>query len=107
MDEKILQQIFQRLERVEQAVFAKRQKPEHVKQKAVVHKGATGGVRLLVEDGFFNKKKQFGEICDAATARGYLYSKQAFQEALNRLSKKGGPLVALLEQGRKIYAIRK
>lgn len=107
MDEKNYIEILRRIEHLEKAVFAKSVKPDVEKNDSVQHKGATGGIRLLVKEGFFDHKHFFGEVCDAAAARGYHYSKQAFQEALTRLSTKEKILVAIEEKGKKVYAIRR
>ncbi len=107
MDEKDYTEIVRRIERLEKAVFADTAKPTAKKAESNTHKGATGGIRLLIEEGFFNHKRHFGDVCSAASERGYHYSKQAFQEALKRLSMKDRTLVALEEKGKKVYAIRK
>lgn len=108
MDKIPMKQIVQRIERLEKAVFVSDgTSPTEKKPKPNKHKGATGGIRLLIDEGFFNKKRFFGDICDALATRGYHYSKQAFQEALTRLSTKKKVLVALDEKGKKVYAIRK
>ena len=106
MDEKLIKQILDRLSRLESVVLGENKDTAKKKGSATKYKGATGGVRLLVDQGFFSKKRQFGEICEAASSRDYHYSRQAFQEALSRLSK-GRELVALTEKGKKVYAIRK
>jgi len=107
MDESSIKEILRRIERLEAVVFAKGTKPTNSKNESSKHKGATGGIRLLVDEGFFSKKKPFGEICDAAATRGYHYSKQAFHEALTRLATKEKILVALTEGGKKVYAVRR
>ena len=107
MDEKAYAEIMRRIELLEKAVFADNAKPVAKKTESNTHKGATGGIRLLIEEGFFNHKRLFGDVCSAASARGYHYSKQAFQEALKRLSMKERTLVALEEKGKKVYAIIK
>jgi hypothetical protein len=69
--------------------------------------GATGGIRLLLSKGFFKTKRLFPEVTSELKAEGYLYSKQAFQAALTRLSSRPGPLATLRENGNKVYAERK
>ena len=107
MDEKIYVEIVRRIERLEKVVFADSAKSNVKKISSNKHKGATGGIRLLIEEGFFDRKRLFGEVCNAASAHEYHYSKQAFQEALTRLSTKEKVLVALQEKGKKVYAIRR
>jgi len=70
-------------------------------------KGATGGLRFLVSKGFFDRKRNFGEINEALASHGYHYSKQAVQTPLNNLSKAGFLLVSFREGGKKVYAKRK
>ena len=69
--------------------------------------GATGGLRLLVSNGFFDQRRRFSEIEKELNKQGYHYSKQAVQTPLNRMSRTSGPLVGLKEQGHKVYAKRK
>ena len=109
MDDKVLKGIISRLERLEHEVF---RSGKQVANKRAAdtkkYKGATGGIRLLVDEGFFNKKRSFSEICKALENKDYHYSKQAVQTPLNNLSSsKGKLLVALTEKGRKLYAKRK
>jgi hypothetical protein len=96
-----------RVEKLEGVVFgeAKRFKPET--RRPADHSGATGGVRLLVEEGFFDSRRTFTEISAELEKRGYHYSRQAIQMPLTRLSKIGGPLVSLRGKGRNAYAKRK
>jgi hypothetical protein len=69
--------------------------------------GATGGLRLLVSNGFFDQRRRFSEIEKELNKHGYNYSKQAIQTPLNRMSRPSGLLVSLKEQGHKVYAKRK
>jgi hypothetical protein len=69
--------------------------------------GAIGGIRLLVSKGFFKQRRSMGEVIQALSDEGYLYSKQAFQIAVTRLSKTGGPLTAVKQGKKKTYADRK
>ena len=109
MDNKIVKERISRLEKLERAVFAQaKTKSTTSKLDPKKYKGATGGIRILVDNGFFDKKRSFGEICKALEGKGYHYSKQAVQTPLNNLSStKGRLFVALTEKGRKLYAKRK
>jgi len=69
--------------------------------------GATGGVRFLIAEGFFNSRRSFAEVEKAMQDNGYHYSKQAVQMPLTRLSAIGGPLVALKDKGKNVYVKRK
>lgn len=95
-----------RIEKLEKSVFGNGEAKSRGGKKEIF-KGATGGVRLLVSNGYFDEKRQFAQITSELEKLGYHYSKQAVQEALNRLSHVGGPLVSLVERGRKAYAKRK
>ncbi len=108
-DEKVLRNIMSRLEKLERAVFRSRKGTTSQADKdAKKYKGATGGIRLLADEGYFDKKRAFGDICKALESKGYHYTKQAVQTPLNNLSSsKKKILVALTEKGRKLYAKRK
>lgn len=108
MEDKAIAQLVARLEKLERVVFSgdkksKRNSPD----KPNKYKGATGGIRLLVDEGFLDNKRSFSEICKKLENKGYHYSKQAIQTPLNRLAKKERVLVALTEKGKKIYVKRK
>jgi hypothetical protein len=105
MDLKTEMEIIKRIERLEKFVFAKGKKSVQTSDKKF--KGATGGLRLLIENGFFDKKKSFGEIKSQLSQKGYNYSNQAVQTPLNNLSKSGGLLVGFKEGGKKVYAKRR
>ena len=107
-NDKTLNDLLVRIEKLEHAIFGdkaskKLQKPANQQS----FKGATGGIRLLISNGFFDKKKNFGEIKEALTKAGYHYSNQAIQTPLNNLSRSGGPLVGFKQGGHKVYAKRK
>lgn len=108
-EDKVLKNIIYRLEKLEGAFFGSAKKavnkaPTDTKK----YKGATGGIRLLADEGFFDKKRSFGEVCKALEGKDYHYTKQAVQTPLNNLSSsKGKLLVALIEKGEKRYAKRK
>lgn len=102
--EKEIQKIIARLTRLERAVFGKKEKRVPQKEN---FSGPTGGVRFLISRGFLKKKHALREVRAALGDHDYHYSKQAVHEALNRLSGKHGPLVALKEGSKKFYVERK
>ncbi len=105
-----LNNIEKRIEKLEIFADSNKESPspqEKIDKKTQEYKGATGGIRLLISKGFFDKRKSFGEIKAALAEANYHYSNQAVQTPLNKLSKAGGPLVGFKEGGRKVYAKRK
>lgn len=104
--DKIISGLVTRIEKLEKAVFGGvKPKPQFSGKKDF--KGATGGLRLLISKGFFDRKRSFGEIKEALASHDYHYSNQAVQTPLNNLSKAGGLLVSFKEGGKKVYAKRK
>ena len=80
-NEKIIADLISRVEKLERAVFANKS----VKSKPVDKQnfqGATGGLRYLVEKGFFDRKRNFGEIKKGLADNNYHYSNQAMQTPL-------------------------
>lgn len=108
-DTQILKNLVARLERLEKLLLPANQLTvSRGANKEKDYGGATGGIRFLADSGYFDKKRTFGEICWALEEKGYNYSRQAVQTPLNKLSSvKAGLLVALKEQGKKVYAKRK
>lgn len=98
------EKLLRRVEKLEKTVFRTQIKTVAVEPD---FKGATGGLRLLLSKGFFDRRRPFSEIESELQAKGYHYSKQAIQTPLNRLSVANGPLVALRAKGKKYYAKRK
>lgn len=103
-EDKAISGILLRIEKLEQAVFGQ-QKIAAPKRNDFT--GATGGLRFLIAEGFFARKRNFSEIESELHKHNYFYSKQAIQTPLNNLSKTGGALVGLKEKGKKVYAKRK
>jgi hypothetical protein len=99
--------LLKRIERLESLVLPNARKREEGIEAKTEYSGATGGLKLLVTEGFFDKKKYLGEINSALSSKNYNYSPQAIQSALNRLSKPNGLLVKFQEKGGKVYAKRK
>lgn len=77
------------------------------KESGTNYSGPTGGVRYLIDKGFFKDKQELSATRSKLSEEGYHYSRQAVHEALKTLSRQIGPLVALKEGSRKIYVIRK
>ncbi len=105
-NEKTIKSLLIRVEKLEKVVFGKNSKKAK-NPEPKTFKGATGGLRLLLSKGFFDRKRTFGEIKQGLADHDYHYSNQAVQTPLNNLSKTSGPLVSFREDGKKVYAKRK
>jgi hypothetical protein len=105
-----IESIESRLATLEGLMSAKRSGSEpvdHVDTSERAPKGPSAGLRALISDQFFAKKRFLEEVRAALSERGLFYSTQAVHMALVRESRRDGRLVALREQGRKFYAERK
>jgi hypothetical protein len=108
MKEKEIINILKRIEKLETAVFGSATKVKKLAAKDKSgYEGPTGGIRLLIDKGFFDAKRTLADVRARLAENGYHYSIQAAQTGLNRLSKTGGPIVALKEGGKKAYVKRK
>ena len=66
IEKTILKEIVVRLERLERVFLPSKGKPARsARADDKKYKGATGGIRLLADEGYFNKRRLFGEICKA------------------------------------------
>jgi hypothetical protein len=100
-----LDDLTKRIEKLERTVFGGPNPQKDVRVEEF--KGATGGLRLLLSQGFFDQRRTFAETKAELEKNGYNYSRQAVQTPLTRLSNVGGPLVSLTGKGRNAYAKRK
>lgn len=80
---------------------------ERREKDASNYSGPKGGVRLLMERGYFKSKHSAQDVKTALEKEGYLYQAAVIQTALNRMVLKSGPLVNMKENGTKVYAERK
>jgi hypothetical protein len=53
--------------------------------KPPVFKGASGGIRLLISEGFFKQPKTLPQVSDRLRQEGFTYTKQVTSVALLRL----------------------
>jgi hypothetical protein len=106
--EKQVQELTSRVEKLEAALRPRAKAPAK-KASGDDYKGATGGVRYLIDKGFFDKhKRKLGDVTKELGANGYHYSSQAIHDALSRLSNGASmPMVVLKEGGVKKYVRRK
>jgi len=108
MDQKeINRQILGRLKRLESEVFGNKNSITRIFRAKKIFKGVTGGIKLLITQGLFKKKRTFIEIKEALNKKSYFSSLQAIQTALDRLSTSKGPLVKLKQGKKNYYAERK
>ena len=108
MDGNFLEQIKERLEKLEFAVFGDDHKDKILMPPNKKYSGAKGGILLLIDKNFFeNIRRTASQVRTAMTEQGYNYSIQVVQTTLNRLSSRNGPLTAMKEGKIKVYARRK
>jgi len=77
------------------------------KQNNKKYKGVKGGILLLIEHGFFKKKRIAADVRTELEKRGYIYQRSVVQTTINRLSVKKGPLTSVKEGKSKVYVERK
>lgn len=104
-EKRLLQQIVDRIKRLEKTVLNGEKKVK--KRGRENFAGPSGGIRLLVSEGFFKTKRSLSDVRSALAKKDYHYSAAAIQTALNRLSTRVGPLAAFKEGGKKLYVKRK
>ncbi len=104
--DKTIQEIIARLTRLEKAVFDRKVKQAPGSQQENFA-GPSGGVRLLISKKFFKTKRNLGDVRKALGENDYHYGAQQVHNALNRLSRRNGPLVVSMEGGKKFYVNRK
>lgn len=104
--EEINKNIYARLEKVE-ALLGGEKYTKVIEGKVQNFSGAKGGALLLISKGFFSKKRNAPEIKAELDKLEYFYNIQVVQTALNRLSGKKGPLIAMGGKGKKVYVKRK
>ena len=95
-----------RLLRLEKVVFGK-DKQISKPTKAESSAGPSGGVKLLISQGFFSKRRSLADVREAMAKNDFYYRTSAIQTALNRLSTRTAPLTASSEGGKKVYVRRK
>ncbi len=100
--------IIGRLEKLEKAVFARKNDPGvSISTSPRNFSGPKGGILMLIESNFFQTPRVASEVMSSLGENGYHYSIQAIQTALNRLSNLKGPLNTLRGGKKKMYVKRK
>jgi hypothetical protein len=100
-----IDEVHARISRLEAAVFGSADSKPAFQARSF--SGPSGGVRLLLEQGFFVTKRSLADVRAALDKAGYQYGAAQVQTALNRMAVRNGPLVTHVEGGRKHYARRK
>lgn len=98
--------IIQRIEKLEETVFKKKEKVIAINNKRDFA-GTKGGILLLLSEAHFNKLRSAQDVKNELAKNDYFYSIQVVQTTLNRLTKEKGPLVSMKEGGKKFYVKRK
>ena len=107
MDYKAIKQLMTRIEKLEREVFGSGSKAPNKKNIEPKYKGPTGGIQLLISKGFFNRARTAPSVKEEIAKNNYFYRIQVVQTALNRLSRRNGPLAAFKQDGKKVYVSRK
>lgn len=105
INEKEFKQLVSRVEKLEKVLLREpKTKDLGTNEK---FSGASGGVRLLHSNGFFDQRRKLADVRTEMRKHGYDYSLQAVDAALARASKPGHILTTFREGGGKLYAKRK
>jgi hypothetical protein len=96
-----------RIARLEKAVFGHNSNTRRTIKAQQSASGPAGGVRMLIDTGFFKGKRNLGDVRTQLEKHEYYYSTQVIDTALRRLAKKNGPLVIVKQNGNNLYVKRK
>ncbi len=99
------------LKELESYLLVETQGGKHLPTKKPHYSGASGGVRLLFEEGYFNEARSFPEVTAQLRQEGFNYSRNTISMALLR-AVRSRLLVRLHAEGREgrkkwVYIIRK
>lgn len=104
---KMEREIIRRLEKLEKAVFGDGAKKKVTDKRSRSNSGPSGGIRLLIDEGFFSSARSLMETCAALKQKKYHYSNIVVSNALRRLAKIRGPLVVIKSVKPHTYVERK
>lgn len=107
MDRNSIEQIIARIEKLEAVVFSSPEQRTTKLKSASAYAGPAGGIRMLIDEGYFRQMRTAKEVHSLLESRGYHYQKHVVQNALNRLASKNGVLVGQDKKDGKIYVDRK
>lgn len=107
-EDKILQEIREikeRLVEIERIVLSKKSKPISTSQN---YQSLSGGVRFLINQGFFNKLRSLNEVISELQKEGYYFPKESVSTCLIRdFVKRSKMLQRINEEKRWKYVLRK
>jgi hypothetical protein len=111
INEDWMKKVMERLDNLEARVSSLEKSILTVKKIPAVKKeftGLSGGIRKLINDGFFNKPKSLREIMDEMRRQMYYYSEPAVNTAVTRdFMKRKGLLTRIGKRSQWKYVLRK
>ena len=78
-------------------VSGKGRRPTQKSSGRTTRPGPSAHIQVLVDEGYFKKKRSIGDIQTALEERGYIYSTPSLSPTLIRLIRKRGPLRRIKE----------
>lgn len=97
--------IEKRLSKLEKAVFTS---PTSTKKGTQKYKGLSGGIQLIIDNGFFKKQREVKEVISELKREGYHYSNESIAKILSRDFAHTKRILTRVKSGRNYkYAIRK
>jgi len=104
--EKLLKNLENRLEKIENVLFS--DKLEKIKAKSKDYKGLAGGIRFLIDNNFFSQPKCLKEIKNELEKEDYYYSKSGIASTLSETFTKSQKILTRIKtkEGWK-YVLRK
>jgi len=110
---KKLEEMDNRLERIEKKFFSvkteaslKKSKPTSTKK--AVYKGISGGVKMLIDNGFFETPRSMRQVIDELKREGYFYPPQSVDSAIRKDFFGRKKVLSRIKDGKIwVYVIRK
>lgn len=100
--------IEKRLKKLENAVFKKSTSGKKQGKSSKDYAGLSGGIRLLIDNGFFKKLRELKEIVAELKRENYHYAKAAISRALARDFVKKAKILTRIKEGKNFkYVLRK
>jgi len=100
--------IEKRLQKIEKAVFTKPRVSKKQDKSSDGYDGLSGGIRLLIHNGFFKKPKELKEIFAELKRENYHYSKASISKILARDFVKKAKTLTRIKEGKYFkYVLRK